>query len=114
MRTCVRMGNAGSLGGEFRTAIRTGIYKLALNVARSMPVISIADALDLTLLAAEQDLERFDAMAQRWLCRLAEERATSLAEFAGAAAEIQGVPMGLGDGGGLKVLLREKGLKGRI
>ena len=108
------MDTAGSLGGELRTAIRTGSYKLALNVARAMPIVSIADALDLTLLAAEHDPDRFDAMAQRWLCRLVEERSLTLAEFAQAAAELQGVPMGLGNGDGLKTLLREKPLKGSI
>jgi hypothetical protein len=55
-----------------------------------MPTVSIADALDLTLLAAEKDLERFDAMAQRWLCRLIEERSLTLSEVAGAAMELQG------------------------
>jgi hypothetical protein len=40
------------------------------------------------------------------------ERSLTLAEIADAALELQGVPMGLGDGGGLKTLLREKPLKG--
>ncbi len=53
-------------------------------------------------------------MAQRWLCRLAQERTLTLAEFSEAAAELQGVLLGLGDGGGLRALLREKPLKGAI
>ncbi len=48
------------------------------------------------------------------LCRLVEERSLTLAEFAGAAASLPGVSLGLGDGGGLRALLREKPLKGAI
>ncbi len=42
----------------------------------------------MTLLAAERDPDRFDAMAQRWLRRLIEERSVAVSEAAGAAIEL--------------------------
>ncbi len=108
------MGNAGSDYGYFQRALKAGSYASAWQFACQLPTVSLADALSLTLLAAKDDPERFDAMALRWLCRLAAERSLTLAEFAEAAAELQGVPMGLGDGAGLRAALQEKPLKGSI
>ena len=108
------MGTAGSDYGYFQRSLKAGHYASAWQFAKQLPSISLADALSLTLLAAKDDPDRFDAMALRWLCRLVEERSLTLAKFAGAAAELQGVPMGLGGGDGLRALLREKPLKGRI
>lgn len=91
------MGNTGSRHGEFRTALRTGSYGLALNIARDLPHVSLADALGLTLLAARKSPERFDGMARRWLARLLVERQPSLDELAWASALLSNAPAGEGD-----------------
>ena len=71
-------GNAGSIGGEFRTAIRTKSFRVAMDLARSMPRLSLSDALALTVLGAAQEPERFPALARRFLVRFIEEAEPSL------------------------------------
>ena len=86
------MGNAGSPYGDFQTALRTGSFELAVDVARTLPRLTLSDALRLTLLAAQKAPERFDDMARRWLSRLLVERQPSLDELAWAAALLSNAP----------------------
>lgn len=72
------MSNAGSSYGEFRTALRTNSYGLAMQVARSLPGIDLSDALRLTALAAHKDPDRFPSLARRWLVRFLSERHPTL------------------------------------
>lgn len=72
------MGNAGSVYGNFRTAIRTGSYTLACQVARELPRVGLREALQLTLLAAEKDPDRYERMARRWMARFLEEKQPTL------------------------------------
>jgi hypothetical protein len=88
------MGIAGSLQGELRTALRTGSYRIASNIARSLPSISLSEALELTVLAAKHDPERFEPMAVRWLSKLLEDRQLSLHEIRWAAERLQDVKEG--------------------
>ena len=63
------MGNARSTGGRLRTALNTGSYGLARNIARDLPHVELADAIRLTCLAASEDTpSRFDALAVRCMC----------------------------------------------
>jgi hypothetical protein len=80
------MGEAGSSYGEFQTALRNGSFELALDLARSLPRISLADALRLTLLAARKEPTRYPEMARRWLVRVLVEQRPSLDELAWASA----------------------------
>ena len=75
------MGTAGSLGGEFRTAIRTESFGLAMNMARAMPNVPLDDALDLTILAATKEPAVYEALAVRWITRLLEEKSLTLDEL---------------------------------
>ena len=61
------MGNAGTDYGRFRTALNTGSYGLAVNLARDLPLVPLAEAIRLTCLAATKDPEHFDGMAVRSL-----------------------------------------------
>ena len=108
------MGNAGSDYGYFQRSLKAGHFASAWQFARQLPTVSLADALSLTILASTEDPDQFDRLSLRWLMRLNDERSVTLAEFAEAAAQLQGVKLGLGDGDGLKALLREAPLKGRI
>jgi len=72
------MGNAGSSYGNFATAVKTGSYTLACQVARELPRIGLREALQLTLLAAEKDPDRYEQMARRWLVRFLEEKRPTL------------------------------------
>jgi hypothetical protein len=61
------VGNAGSEYGELRTAIRTGSYHRACEIARDLPHLKLTDALTITLMALEQVPLRFERLARRWL-----------------------------------------------
>jgi hypothetical protein len=67
------VGNAGTDYGRIRTALRTGSYGLARNIARDLPHVDLSDAIRLTILAVDKDPERYDALALRCLVRLIEE-----------------------------------------
>jgi hypothetical protein len=74
--------------------------------AREMGGLSLADALDLTLLMREVDRWRYERAAVRWLERFIEERNPTLAELALATAGLAEVG-GAGDGS-LRELLRSR------
>jgi hypothetical protein len=104
------MGNAGSDTGRLRTALKTGSYKLAVGIVRELPRISTADALELTLLAAKKDRERFDAMAVCWLVRLIEERAVTLNDVIWAGQRLRDERGGHDGRTGLENLLKQRGI----
>jgi hypothetical protein len=86
------MGNAGSPYGDFQTALRTGSFDLAIDVARTLPRLTLSDALRLTLLAAQKAPDKYEEMARRWLGRLMSEREPSLDELTWAAALLSNAP----------------------
>lgn len=77
-----------------RRAIKAGQYASACTYARSVPVVPLDSALEITLLAAEKDPKRFEAMAVRWLGRLAAERKPSLRDFVWATQRMGDVREG--------------------
>jgi hypothetical protein len=91
-RTYVRIGTSGTRHGEFQTALRTGSFRLALQVARDLPRLTLADALRLTLLAARHEPSRYPEMARRWLARLMVERPPSLDQLTWATALLSIAP----------------------
>jgi hypothetical protein len=72
------VGNAGSDYGRFRTALKTGSYGLARNIARDLPHVDLSDAIRLTILAIDNDPNRYDALALRCLVRLIDERGLTI------------------------------------
>lgn len=102
------MGNAGSQLGELKTALSTGSYVLAARIAKDLPRVDLSDAVRLTILAADKDSERFDALAQRCLVRLIEERQVTLNEVLWVAQRFQDVREGTDGETGLMNLLRQK------
>jgi hypothetical protein len=54
--------------------LRAGNLLVAEATARELPRLSLADALDLTLLIAEKDPRRHPRVSARWLFRYLEER----------------------------------------
>ena len=94
MRTSVRIGNAVTTHGELQRALKAGLYVNARAAARELQVVPLEDALELTLLAAEKDPRRFEAMAVRWLQRLIEERSPSLNETVWAGTRLKDVKEG--------------------
>jgi hypothetical protein len=67
------VGVSGTDYGDLKRALKAGNYLNACSAARSLPHVPLADALDLTLLAAEKKPERYEAMARKWLVRWIEE-----------------------------------------
>jgi len=58
-----------------------------------MPRIGLGDALKVCLLYRDQDIERYDAAAVRWLLRFAAEaREASLEDIQTAAAALDALP----------------------
>lgn len=74
------MGVSGSDHAELRRCLAAGQYASAYAAARSLEVVPLDAALDLTLLAAEKDPDRYEAMARRWWVRWMEEGEPGLAE----------------------------------
>jgi hypothetical protein len=79
----------GSDHAALRRALRTGDYASACTYARSLAVVPLDAALDLTLLAAEKDPDRYEDMARRWLVRWMEETEPGLAEIALAIVHLR-------------------------
>jgi hypothetical protein len=67
------MGAAGSPHATFQRAIARRNLTVALAVARELPMVTLADALALTLLILERDPPRYTAAAMRWAARFALE-----------------------------------------
>ena len=102
------MGNAGTDYGRFRTAHNSGSYGLARNIAADLPHVDLADAIRLTVLAVEKDPDQFDALAQRCVVRLIEERRLNLNEVLWALQRFQDAREGRDGETGLIALLHQK------
>lgn len=82
----------GSSRTIFRRAIERKNLMLAEVTAREIGVVSLAEALELVVLVAESDQNRFDAYARRWVARLAAEGQVSLAELDLAVTALRALP----------------------
>jgi hypothetical protein len=69
------VGAAGSPYASFRRAIEARNLTRALTEARDLPQISLVDAAELVVLAAEQHGPSFERWAGRWAARYALEEA---------------------------------------
>jgi hypothetical protein len=76
-----------------RTAIDKGDLRFLLDNARELPSIRLADALRICLLYRDQDEERYDAAAIKWLMRfVGEAKDVSLEDIQSAAAALDALP----------------------
>jgi uncharacterized protein with PIN domain len=72
---------AGAAHAAFRRALDRRHLAQALAAAHDLPVVSLADALELVLLAADRDPPTYDRAAARWLARYSlEHPSVDLAE----------------------------------
>ena len=76
----------------FRRALRTRNLLVAETTAREVGRLDLAEALELVVLVAEVDARRLEAFASRWLRRLIEERAPTLAELDLALTALRALP----------------------
>jgi hypothetical protein len=76
--------------------MKSGNVGDAFEAAKALPgLLSLVDALDLTLLAAEAEAEGlFQSCAARWLARVAVEQGLTLDRLAEAAATLQAAGRG--------------------
>jgi hypothetical protein len=86
------MATAGSDHAALRRALKARDYESACTYARSLPVVPLDAALDLTLLAAEKKPERFEDLARRWLVRWMEEMEPGLPEIQLTIAQLRAAP----------------------
>ena len=70
------MSSQGSPYARFKRALRTGNLALVRAAAGELPAVRLDDALLITCLIEEQDSERFERAAVRWLGRFALERSS--------------------------------------
>ena len=70
----------------FQQAIQRRNVTAAVAAAHDLPRLSLADALDLTLLVARKDAPRYPRLAARWLLRFLEEHPEATIEEAALAA----------------------------
>jgi hypothetical protein len=75
------VGTAGSDHAELRRCLSAGMYANACAAARSLAVVPLDAALDLTLLAAEKDPDRYEEMVRHWLVRWMVETEPGLPEI---------------------------------
>jgi hypothetical protein len=66
----------------------------AVSAAKDLPQLSLSDSLELTLLFARKDPQRFQRLAARWLLRFLEEHPDPTIEEAGLAASSLAALMG--------------------
>jgi hypothetical protein len=86
------VGAAGSPYAAFRRAIEARNLTRALTEARDLPQISLVDAAELVVLAAEQHRPSFERWAGRWAARYAlEETNVTLDEVQLVLAGLAGV-----------------------
>ena len=86
------VGAAGSPYAAFRRAIEARNLTRAITEARDLPQISLADAAELVVLAAEDHAPSFDRWAGRWAARYAlEERNVTLGEAQVVLAGLAGL-----------------------
>lgn len=98
------MTSQGTAHGRFQRAIHRRHLYAAEMAAREMGGLSLADALDLTVLMRETNTWRYERAAVRWLERFMEERKPTLSRIALASAALAEVK-GSGEGT-LRALLR--------
>jgi aminoglycoside/choline kinase family phosphotransferase len=67
------MTSDGSHYARFQRALRVGRLSMVRAAAAELPRIDLDDALSICLLISEQDVERFERAAVRWLARLSLE-----------------------------------------
>ncbi len=82
------MNNAGSAHAVFARSIHTRNVIAAEAAARELGHLSLADALDLTLLIGEKDPRRYPRAARRWLERFVVETQAPLELVQLAAAAL--------------------------
>jgi hypothetical protein len=71
---------------KFRAAVNARDLAAAFETAKQLPgLLSLIDALELTLLAAEKDQRLFDDCAARWVARVTVEKGLDLADLIRAA-----------------------------
>jgi hypothetical protein len=70
------MTSEGSPYARFQRALRIGRLSLVRAAAAELPRVELDDALSICLLISEQDAERFERAAVRWLARLSLEVST--------------------------------------
>src|SRR4051794_26293385 len=81
MGTYVRMTSQGGAYSQFRRALARGNFIVAWGLAAEIPAVSLADALQLLLLARDAgERERFDRAAVRWHALLCLENRLSVQE----------------------------------
>ena len=102
------MTSQGSPGTRFRRSIEARNVFLAETAAFEMGSLSLEDALQLVVLYAEAEDDKFDKAAVRWLGRLLLERPMTLAVVA-HSVELVSQLRGPGPGGLLGRLRRSRG-----
>jgi hypothetical protein len=95
---------------QFQRALKTGNAHLALAAAAELRHVGLADALSLVLLIRDDDPQRYDRAAVRWLARYAaQDRAMRLVE----ARELVDLLDGVGRHDRVAVLRLERWLRVR-
>jgi hypothetical protein len=106
------MTSQGTAHGRFQRAIRNRNLLNAEMAARELGGLSLADALDLTLLMRDVETWRYERAAVRWLQRFIEEKRPTLAEIALASTAL--ADRGGAGEGALRQLLRVRHDHGRV
>lgn len=87
------MTSQGSPYSRFRRALKTGNLSIVTAAAAELPQLGLSDALDVLVVIADQDAQRYPRAARRFLHRLAAERdGITLEEMRVAVAACEVLP----------------------
>jgi hypothetical protein len=99
----------GSAYMRFRRALDHGNVVEALSSASELDFVGLAEALELTLLLADADLERYNRAALRWHLRFSEEtRNVDIRESQAVLALLTAIPVNRRAAGALAELLSRR------
>jgi hypothetical protein len=89
----VFVSSQGSAYARFSRALASGNLALVRSAASELPTVMLEDALRICLLVRDQDPQRYEKAALRWLGRFAlEARSASLADVRAAADALTRLP----------------------
>jgi len=93
MRTYVRVTSEGSRYARFRRALDSGNLAMVRLAAAELPRVALDDALQVCLLIRDQDPDRYERAALRWVGRFAlEAQSVTLADVRAAADALARLP----------------------
>jgi hypothetical protein len=86
------MTSKGSPYARFRRALAAGNLAMVRTAAAEFPQVDLGDALEICVLMARAEPDRYERAALRWLARFSLQSRVTLAQVALAVAALEAMP----------------------